>query len=182
MLGDKLSANLALYQLTESNIATTDPNNPNFSILVGEERSRGVELFITGEILPGWNAIASYAYTDPRVTKDNDIPVCKLIAQAPQNQASIWTTYIIPKGNLKGVGAGLGLFYVGDRQGDDLNTYKLPSYVRSDAALYYRRGKFNAALNFQNLFDLKYFDTTNRNTQVFYGTPFTVTFTLGWHF
>jgi phospho-2-dehydro-3-deoxyheptonate aldolase len=32
---DKLSANLALYQLTESNVLTTDPNNTNFSIATG---------------------------------------------------------------------------------------------------------------------------------------------------
>ncbi len=186
LLGDKLSANLALYDLTLTNNLTADPNNPNFSIAVGEERSRGVELFVTGEILPGWNAIASFAYTDPRVTKDNSTPpiVGNKLPLAPQNQASLWTTYIIPKGNLKGLGAGFGLFYVGDREGDLANSFKLPSYVRTDAALYYRRGQFDGALNFQNLFDLKYFDTafSNSNTQLFYGNPFTVNFTLSWHF
>ncbi len=184
LLGDKLSANLALYDLTLTNNLTTDLNNTAFSIATGEERSRGVELFVTGEILPGWNAIASFAYTDPRVTKDNSTPpiVGNLINLAPQNQASLWTTYIIPKGNLKGLGAGFGLFYVGDREGDLANSFKLPSYVRTDAALYYRRGQFDAALNFQNLFDIKYFDSAVRNVQVYYGTPFTVIFSLGYHF
>ncbi|MEH1833300.1 MAG: TonB-dependent siderophore receptor [Nostoc sp.] len=183
LLGDQLSANLALYDLTLTNNLTADPNNPNFSITVGEERSRGVELFVTGEILSGWNVIASYAYTDPRVTKDNSTPVGNLLNLAPQNQASLWTTYIIPKGNLKGLGAGFGLFYVGDRFGDLANSFKLPSYVRTDAALYYRRGQLDAALNFQNLFDLKYFDTAFlSDTQLYYGNPFTVNFTLGWHF
>ncbi|MEH1833302.1 MAG: TonB-dependent siderophore receptor [Nostoc sp.] len=184
LLSDKLSANLALYNLTLSNNLTTDPNNDRFSIPVGEQRSRGVELFVTGEILLGWNVIASYAYTDPRVTDDNNIPVGNLLALAPQNQASLWTTYIIPKGNLKGLGVGLGLFYVGDRQGNLANTFELPSYVRTDAAVYYRRGQFDGALNFQNLFDIRYIDTAfaNNNTRVFYGSPFTVNFTLGWHF
>ncbi|MEH2273872.1 MAG: TonB-dependent siderophore receptor [Nostoc sp.] len=182
LLDDKLSANFALYDLTLTNRLTADPNNLRFSIPIGEERSRGVELFVTGEILPGLNVIASYGYTDPRVTKDNSTPVGNLINLAPQNQASLWTTYIIPRGNLKGIGAGLGLFYVGDRQGDLANSFKLPSYVRTDAALFYRRGQLDTALNFQNLFDITYFDTALTRTTVFYGNPFTVTFTLGWHF
>jgi iron complex outermembrane receptor protein len=186
LLGDKLSVDLALFDLTQSNILTNDPNNSGFSIPVGEANSKGVELFVTGEISPGWNVIASYAYADPRVTEDNSIPVGKELPGAAQNIASLWTTYIIPKGNLKGFGAGLGLYYVGDRFVDSANTLKLPNYVRTDAALFYRQGKFDAALNFQNLFDVNYFEgafgSTPINTTVYYGYPFTVNFTLGWKF
>ena len=186
LLGDKLSVNLALFDLTQSNVLTADPNNSGFSIPIGEANSRGVELFVTGEISPGWNVIASYAYADPRVTKDNRIPVGEQLPSAAQNLASLWTTYIIPKGNLKGFGGGIGLFYVGDRFVDSAEAVKLPNYVRTDAALFYRRGQFDAALNFQNLFDVHYFESgfgsTASNTQVYYGNPFTVTFTLGWKF
>lgn len=143
-------------------------------------------MFVTGEISPGWNVIASYAYADPRVTEDNSIPVGKQLPGAAQNIASLWTTYIIPKGNLKGFGGGLGLYYVGDRFVDSVNTFKLPSYLRTDAALFYRQGKFDAALNFQNLFDVNYFETafgsTPTDTTVYSGYPFTVNFTLGWKF
>ncbi|MEH1833311.1 MAG: TonB-dependent receptor [Nostoc sp.] len=186
LLGDKLSVNLALFDLTQSNILTNDPNNSGFAIPVGEVNSKGIELFVTGEISPGWNVIASYAYADPRVTEDNSIPVGKQLPGAAQNIASLWTTYIIPKGNLKGFGAGLGLYYVGDRFVDSAEAVKLPSYFRTDAALFYRQGKFDAALNFQNLFDVNYFETgfgsTPTDTKVYYGYPFTVNFTLGWKF
>ncbi|MEH1846504.1 MAG: TonB-dependent siderophore receptor [Nostoc sp.] len=186
LLGDKISVDLALFDLTQSNILTNDPNNSGFAIPVGEANSKGVELFVTGEISPGWNVIASYTYADPRVTEDNSIPVGKQLPGAAQNIASLWTTYIIPKGNLKGFGAGLGLYYVGDRFVDSVNTFKLPSYLRTDAALFYRQGKFDAALNFQNLFDVNYFETafgsTPTDTTVYYGYPFTVNFTLGWKF
>ncbi|MEH1827087.1 MAG: TonB-dependent siderophore receptor [Nostoc sp.] len=183
LLGDKLSVNLALFQLTESNVPTVDLNNPGYSIPVGEVNTQGVELFITGEILPGWNVIASYAYADPRITKDNSTPspVGKAQTGVPLNQASLWTTYTISKGNLQGLGGGIGVFYVGDRYIDTLNTLKVPSYVRTDAALFYRWGKFDAILNFENLFDLAYFEGGN-NTSVTYGSPFTATLTLGWKF
>ncbi|MEH1827090.1 MAG: TonB-dependent siderophore receptor [Nostoc sp.] len=179
-LNNKLSATLALYQLTQSNITTIDPNNTNFSIQVGEQRSRGVELFVTGELAPGWNIIGTYNYTDAHVTRDNVYKVGNLLVNTPENSASLWTTYIIPKGNLKGFGGGLGLFYIGDRQGDLNNTFMLPSYVRTDAALYYRHNNFQAALNFQNLFDVLYYEGAYNINRVFRGEPFEVEATLKW--
>ncbi|MDF5721958.1 MAG: TonB-dependent siderophore receptor [Rhizonema sp. PD37] len=179
-LNNKLSATLALYQLTQSNITTTDPNNSIFSIQVGEQRSRGVELFVSGELTPGWNIIAAYNYTDGHVTRDNFFRVGNLLANTPENSASIWTTYIIPHGKLHGLGGGLGVYYVGDREGDLTNTYTLPSYVRTDAALYYRRHNFQAALNFKNLFDVLYYEGAYNLTRVFRGEPFEVEATLKW--
>ncbi|MEH2182885.1 TonB-dependent siderophore receptor [Nostoc sp.] len=180
LLNNKLSATLALYQLTQSNIVTTDLNDPTFSIQVGEQRSRGVELFFTGELAPGWNIIAAYNYTDGRVIRDNTYKVGSLLANTPENSASIWTTYIIPKGELQGFGGGLGVFYFGDRQGDLTNTYTLPSYVRTDAALYYRHNQFQAALNFKNLFDILYYEGAFNINRVFRGEPFEVEATLKW--
>lgn len=63
-LEGRLTTNLAAYHLTKTNIAATDPDNTDFSIATGEQRSQGIELDVIGEILPGWNIIASYAYTD----------------------------------------------------------------------------------------------------------------------
>ncbi|WP_298913391.1 TonB-dependent siderophore receptor [uncultured Nostoc sp.] len=180
LLNNKLSATLALYQLTQSNIVTTDINNPTYAIQVGEQRSRGVELFFTGELAPGWNIIAAYNYIDGRVTRDNTFKVGSLLANTPENSASLWTTYIIPKGKLQGLGGGLGVFYFGDREGDLTNTYTLPSYVRTDAALYYRHNHFQAALNFQNLFDVLYYGGAYNINRVFRGEPFGVEATLKW--
>ncbi|MEH2297873.1 MAG: TonB-dependent receptor [Nostoc sp.] len=180
LLNNKLSATLTLYQLTQSNIVTTDINNPIYAIQVGEQRSRGVELFFTGELAPGWNIIAAYNYTDGRVTRDNTYKVGSLLANTPENSASLWTTYIIPKGKLQGLGGGLGVFYFGDREGDLTNTYTLPSYVRTDAALYYRHNHFQAALNFRNLFDVLYYEGAYNINRVFRGEPFEVEATLKW--
>ncbi|MEH2463052.1 TonB-dependent siderophore receptor [Nostoc sp.] len=53
----RLSVTLAAYDITKTNILTTDPNNILYSIAVGEVKSRGIELDIAGEILPGWKII-----------------------------------------------------------------------------------------------------------------------------
>jgi iron complex outermembrane recepter protein len=171
----KLSATLAFYQLTRTNVETDDPINPGFSVQTGEQRSRGIEFDLSGEILPGWKVIASYAYTDARITKDTTFPVGNLIDNVPQHSASLWSTYEIQKGAVKGLGFGLGLYYVGDRAGDLDNTFVLPSYLRTDASIFYRRKNWRIGLNFRNLFGANYFEGANNSGFVFPGSPLTVT-------
>ncbi|RUR74835.1 TonB-dependent siderophore receptor [Chlorogloeopsis fritschii PCC 9212] len=182
-LTSKLSTTLAFYDLTRSNVTTTDPNNPDFSVQTGEQNSRGIELDISGEILPGWNIIAGYAYTDARVTKDNNIPVGNRLFAAPEHSFNLWTTYRIQKGDLQGLGFGLGFYYFGERAADLANTLELPSYFRTDAAIFYEREQFRAAVNFRNLFDVEYYTSRfGSGTLVAPGEPFTVQGTISWQF
>lgn len=180
-LNDKLSATLALYDLTRSNVLTGDPDETlralEYQVQIGEQRSRGIEFDVTGEILPGWNIIANYALTDSKITKDNNYPVGDELNDVPQHSASLWTKYEIQSGSLQGLSFGVGVFYVGDRQATLPNDsrYILPSYVTTDAAIFYKRDRFRAALNFKNLFDLYYFESAG-----LLGEPFTVQGTISW--
>jgi iron complex outermembrane recepter protein len=175
-ISEKLSATLAAYQVTKTNVVTDDPNNPdpNFSIQVGEQRSRGIELDIGGEILPGLNIIASYTYTDAITSKDNTIAVGNRIDNVPEHAASLWTSYELQSGDLKGLGFGLGFYYAGDRYADLDNTSILPSYFRTDSAIYYKRDNWKLALNFRNLFNETYYETSQARNIIYPGAPFTV--------
>jgi iron complex outermembrane recepter protein len=181
-LDRRLSATLAAYHITKTNVITPDPNNPDFSIQTGEVRSQGIELDVAGELLPGWKIVASYAYTDAEVTKDNATPVGNRLDNVPFNQASLWTTYEIQKGSLSGLGFGLGLFYVGERQGDLANSFELHSRLRTDASIYYRRNGFRAAINVRNLFDVDYASYSFGRNFIQRGEPFTITGSIGWTF
>ncbi|UKO96841.1 TonB-dependent receptor [Nostoc sp. UHCC 0870] len=174
-LDGKLAATLAAYDITKSNMATTDPANPDFSIPIGKQRSQGIELNVRGEISPGWNVIASYSYVDPKYTEFNDGLAGNRPANIPFNTASLWTTYQLQRGNLQGLGFGFGLFYIGDRQGDDDNTYVIPGYLRTDATIYYQRDNWRAGINIQNLFNEKYFHGANfGRVAIEPGAPLTV--------
>jgi iron complex outermembrane recepter protein len=156
-LNGRLITNLAAYEITKQNVAAPDPANPDFSIAGGEIRSRGIELDVAGEILPGWNVISSYAYTDAEVTREGSFfPEGNRPSNVGEHSGSLWTSYQIQNGDLQGLGFGVGVFFVSDRFGDFENSYTLPGYLRTDAALYYRRDNWRAALNFQNLFDVNY--------------------------
>nr|WP_138498423.1 TonB-dependent siderophore receptor [Nostoc sp. PA-18-2419] len=170
----RLSATLAAYHLTKSNVLTTDPIDSNYSIQVGEQTSKGIELDIVGQLTPGWNVIATYGYTDARVTRDNDLPVGNRLQNVAENTASLWTTYELQQGNFKGLGFGLGLYYVGDRPGEIDKSLILPSYFRTDAALFYKQDNWRVGLNFKNLFDINYYLETQGRDVVYPGAPFTV--------
>lgn len=181
-LGKKFTAALAAYQITKTNILTTDPADPDFSIPVGEARSRGLELDIAGEIRPGWRIIASGFLNDTVITKDNNLPVGDTLINAPKNGVSLWTTYEIQKGDLKGLGFGAGLFYVGDREAELPNDLVLPSYVRADASIFYKRDKWRVGLNFKNLFNTRYFESSQNTALIYPGAPFTVQGTISVEF
>jgi iron complex outermembrane receptor protein len=172
-LDGNFAAILSAYQITKTNVLRVDPVNPDFSIPIGEVRSRGIELDLTAEPLSGWNIIASAFLNDSVVTVgDESNPVGDILIDAPGSGASLWTTYEIQTGDLKGLGFGAGLFYLGEVEAELPNSFVLPSYVRADATLFYKRDNWRVSLNFKNLFNTDTF--TNQGAAIYPGEPFTV--------
>jgi iron complex outermembrane recepter protein len=180
VLDNRISTTLAFYDITKSNVLTDDPNNPDpdFSIQVGEQKSQGVELDVKGEILPGWDVIASYAYTDAKISEDNSFPVDNRLNNVPFNTVSLWTNYEFQNNALKGFALGAGLFFVDERSGDLDNSFTVDGYTRVDAAISYTTDNLRLAVNFKNLFDTKYFDGSQSSDSITPGEPFTVQGTL----
>ena len=164
LLDQKLLATLAYFNITKNNVAVTDPDFPLFSIAVGEQQSQGVELDIVGEVLPGWKIIGSYSYIDAKVTEDTDpVLIGNRLFGIPRHTASLWTTYEIQAGALKGLGFGVGINYVGNRFGDLANSYQVGDYLIGNAAIFYRRDRYRFALNFKNISDADYIQSVTGN-------------------
>jgi iron complex outermembrane recepter protein len=174
---NRLAVNFAAYHLTKTNVATVDPQDQNFSIAAGKVRSQGLELDVVGRILPGWNIIASAGLNDTEITESSDefLPVGKRLSNVPYTTASLWTTYEVQAGKLRGLGFGVGLFHVGERQGDTADTFRVPGYLRTDAALFYRRTNWRLGVNVQNLFNINYVESAAGFREAMYpGEPLTV--------
>ena len=168
----RLSTTLAAFQLTRSNVSTADPQNPGFSIQVGEQRSRGVEFDIAGELAPGWRIIGSLAYLDTEVIKDNTLPVGNQLINAPKWSGSLWTTYAFHGNPLRGLEIGGGVFVVGDRKADFANQVDVDGYARVDLfARYEVNDNISLALNVDNLFDENYIDGVNGSNFMDPGAP-----------
>lgn len=161
---NRLQATVAVYDIHRSNVATTDPAHPLYSIAVGQQRSRGVEADVSGEILPGWKAVLSYAYTFATVTRDNTYPVGSILAGVAKHTGNIWTTYEFDThSTLRGLGVGLGLRAATRREATLPNSFYLPGYFRVDTALWYRltlKGRpLRAQLTLNNLTNARIYDT-----------------------
>ncbi|MEM6434574.1 MAG: TonB-dependent receptor [Cyanobacteria bacterium P01_D01_bin.115] len=178
LLEGQLTANLALFNIAKQNVAAPDPDDPTntFSIATGEQRSRGIELDILGEILPGWNIIANYAYIDAEITEDEDGNQGNRLRNIPEHNVNLWTTYDIQDGPLEGLGFGLGVNYVSERFGDNVNSFTADDYFLTNAAVSYKRDNWRAALNIRNLFDIDYIEAagSTRTSGIDPGEPFTI--------
>jgi iron complex outermembrane receptor protein len=176
LFNQKLLATLTYFDITKQNVGVADPNNPLFSIAVGEQQSQGIELDVTGEVSPGWNIIGSYAYIDAKVTEDTDETIVgNALFGIPKNKASLWTTYEIQQGSLKGLGFGIGLEYVDNRFGNLANNFRVGDYLIGNAAIFYRGDNYRLAVNFRNITDANYIRAlTGNEGGIEPGEPFTV--------
>ncbi len=183
MFSGKLTTTLAAYEITKTNILTRDPNNPLITIPIGEARSRGVEFDVTGKLSDCWSIIGSMALTSAEFTKDNSVINIQgnRLRGVPLHSGSLWASYDATSSN-RGWSYGAGIFFVGQREGDDRNTYQLPGYGRIDAFMSYKFQALGAKvattqLNINNLLDKKYFDhggSSNNRLNSYYGEPLNI--------
>jgi len=191
----KLRTSLAYFDITKQNVATADVAHAvdpacalGCSIAVGEVNSHGTELDIQGEILPGWNVIATYTHTDIHITKSNNGDEGLRMPNVPSNMGSLWTTYEFRQEALRGwkIGGGVNGY---SATTDATNTVNTPGYALVDAMASYdfKTGghKLTAQLNINNLFDKTYYTDAAAYGNVGlmqYGTPRNATASLRFEF
>ncbi|NJM87909.1 MAG: TonB-dependent receptor [Hydrococcus sp. RU_2_2] len=153
LFSDKFSTSLYFFNESQNNITTLDPLFPDFDTQVNEQNSQSLGLELTSEIVPGWDVIIHYAYTKARIVEDDRLKVGNRIEDVAEHSGGFWTTYEIQTGALKGLGFGGGCWVVGTRPGDFENSFSLPSYLQTDAVVFYRSDDLKVAITIQNLFN-----------------------------
>jgi iron complex outermembrane receptor protein len=172
----RLLTTVTIFELAKTNILNPDPADPthNASIPIGEMRNRGAELDVSGNVGGGFSVIGSYAFYDPRISKDTNGNAGHLMPNVPVNSANFWGKYDFGTA-INGWSAGLGANMRGERQVDNQNTIQLPAYTIFSAMGAYRfdvnRTKLSVQLNVENLTDQKYWDHADAFTGAFYGAP-----------
>lgn len=152
---------LAVYDIRKQNVSTPDPVNPLFRVQTGEQRSRGLEVDIAGELAPGWDVSLAGSLIDAEVTRDNRFAIGSALPGAPERSASLWTKYEFAEGPLARLSIGGGVYYVDERQAAlPNNAWTLPSYTRLDVMAAYDFGPVELQLNVRNLTDEKIYDLT----------------------
>jgi iron complex outermembrane receptor protein len=201
--GGRASATLAWFDLTKRNVGSSvlEPaiDNLGVAFLMHKATNRGLEVDFHGEILPGLQLLASYAYIDSRVENTigswlGGVPkgsellgqTGNRLAGVPSHGASMWATYRVGAGALRGLKLGVGAVARGTRAGDNLNDYRLPGFAKCNAlAAYSWRAAgtgLNVQLNVDNLLDKRYFESLSGTRTVIPGASRNWIATLGVEF
>jgi iron complex outermembrane receptor protein len=179
-LSERTTVNLAIYDLYRRNVLATDPLNTNFSIAVGEQRSRGGELSINSDFSNGLSLMAGYAYTAATVTDDGGqatSTVGQWVNNVPRQSFTSSARY-----RMSGALAGWEL-NGGVRAQSVMRTngYQLPGYALADAGIAYNATRWRAALNVKNMFNKEYY-AGGLASAVALGDDRTVMLTLGYRY
>jgi catecholate siderophore receptor len=172
-----LSFTAAAYRLDRSNVVVPDPVNPAVSLLVDAQNTKGLELGLAGRVTDAWSVVGAYAYQKGVITRSLSAAAQAgaSLAQLPAHSFSLWNKYEISRT----WGAGLGVTHRGDVFTSTDNTVTLPSFVRTDAAVFYSvTRRMRAQLNVENLFDASYYPSAHSNTNITPGSPRSVRLSL----
>lgn len=185
----RLNGSLALFKIEQDNVAETDPGNPSIPgttccFIAVRQESKGVEAELSGLLTPGWQFSAGYTFNINRKFDGST-----LSTQTPRHLFKLWTTYQLP-GNASDWNIGGGVTAQTENYTQSTACAVFDSIGRCiGSAVPYRSvqgfysvttlrveyrlsSSWNLALNVENLFDRRYYQTIgNPVAGNWYGAP-----------
>lgn len=167
-----LSASAALFDIEKRNVVVS---NNGVSEAAGKVGSRGLEVDLSGRLAERWELLGSYAYTDTEILDDPQNRGNQLV-NAARHSASLYLTHHLALPSAAGRWrVGGGARHVGERAGDNANSFWLDSYSVADAFIAWDSrllgDKTRLQLNVRNLFDQQYYPSSGGNLRVAVGEP-----------
>jgi iron complex outermembrane recepter protein len=170
-LDGKAEWTLATYRIVKNNLVTADPVNPNQSIQVGQQSSRGLEATVGAELAKDWRVDANVAilrakYDDfqqasggATVSRAGNVPIA-----VPQRLANLWVSWRFAPA-WTGI---VGVKYVGKRYADTANQLVMPSYTTVDLGLAWKpRKDTTVTARAYNVFNRRYVQSAYYNGSQF---------------
>lgn len=190
---NQLQMELSLFTISRKNmlISTGELSESGFSIYrqSGEVRSSGVEVDFRGQVTPEFQVMANYTFNVTEVvTSSLAGEEGQPLGNAPRNMSGLWLKYVLSKNVLKGLGVGVGVYYVDRRRMDNpvrqddtgVNYWdSWPAYETVNAALYYHIERLRLSLNVNNIFDKYYYVGGFDYTRGFLGAPRNIMLSFG---
>lgn len=171
----RLNAHAAIFRILDKNRAVTDPVVPTASVAGGEVRAQGFETEVSGQVAPGWDLTAGYAYTETLYLK---APVAQagtvFSPVTPKHSINLSTRYALRGAGLAGWSVGGGVTWRSEFAAQS-GAIRIVSgnYALFNAQVAYQvNDKVSVSLSAENLLDEKYYEKVSGVTrQNFYGEP-----------
>jgi len=146
----------------------------------GKVRSQGLDAEVSGELAKRWNIFAGYTFNRTKYLEDVNSGGLAFNSFTPKHMLRLWTTYQ-PDGALRDFTVGGGV----NTQSMSYRTIGAQSAVVSGRAVwnsmvkYQINPRWSATLNFNNMFDKRYYSTLSSFVNAsYYGDPRNVMLTL----
>ncbi|QJB32248.1 TonB-dependent receptor [Chitinophaga oryzae] len=166
VLNNKLSMSASYYNILVTNMTRSidvekDGNHYNITVQDGSQRSKGVEVDLIANPLPGLNIVAGYGYNDSKMEKsDSGILGRRPVSAGPEHVANWWISYTATSGKLHGLGLGFGGNYGSENlitNSKATGVFTLPSYTVLNAGIFYQVNAYRLALKMDNITDKAYY-------------------------
>ncbi|KXV08431.1 ligand-gated channel protein [Gluconobacter oxydans] len=162
--GEDFMLTADFFDLVETNVLTTDPEDSTYDIQTGEQRTRGFEAEGVGRLPYRIDMLASFTYQDPRITKTtvaaqlNQRPVA-----IPSHMASLFLKrdFRLTKDWMTGIGGGVR--YTGNTAGALPETFSVPSQLVWDLQAHVDYQRFGVQFNGTNLANRHYVAVCTRS-------------------
>ncbi len=191
---NQLQTELSLFHIERENmlIATGEQSEAGFPVYrqSGEVISSGIELDFRGQVTSQFQVMANYSFNTTEVRSSSLFgEKGQPLGNAPRHMGGLWMKYVCADGLLKGLGAGAGIYHVGQRRmdnavrqdADGMNIWdKWPGYETVNTALYYHVGGLKLTLHVNNLFDRYYYLGGFDYTRGFVGAPRNAMLSIGY--
>ena len=152
VIDEHLSVTAALFQVEKTN-ARTKIATGEYE-LDGNVRVRGGEIGASGHVTQRWQVFAGYTHLNARIVEAADGTQGNVLANTPENSATLWNSYAIsPQWELGG-----GVTYLSKRYANNSDVVSVGGYTRWDASIAYHQPNYDLRFNLLNLGNKHYFD------------------------
>ena len=164
-INNSLSFTAAIFELEKKSPETSDADS---SLVVDvESEVTGFELQLQGKLSDSWFISAGYSQLDGEQVNQNG-GTGLTPRELPEETLSVWNRFILTDK----LGLGLGFTYQSDSFATNSNSQIIPSYIRFDAAAYYKLSDdLSLQLNIENVTDKLYFPNAHSTHQITVGAP-----------
>lgn len=189
-LNGNLNTAVALFQINQKNrpvwVDDSSHASGGYYDTLGEVRSRGIDIEISGALTEDWQLFAGYTFNRSKYLKNESATYAQgtnFSKHTPAHMFRLYTTYTLPIDDKKwSIGAGV----TAQTKTDSLYSIQQGGYALWEANIAYQMSK-NIAFNIvgKNLTNKYYYENNRVRTlgiNNFYGEGRTVIFNLDWKF
>ena len=165
LLGQKLSLSATAFRTEVKNEIEQDPVDALY-YQTGKKRVQGIELGVTGEVLPKWLVSAGYVHQNTSVESGKVVTAGgnNQLTYTPKQSFTLWTSYTLPFGLQIGGGARFSDKLARGTDGAVGTPAYADSYWVFDAMASYPINKhIDLRLNVYNLADKEYVQAINKS-------------------